>query len=75
MDNENKFKPAFPFVYKDQDGDQAFTNGLSKREYIATQILAGMANTLTVGNGLHATNLARFAVIVADQLLVELETE
>lgn len=58
---------AFPFVSQGGLGEhQVFFPGLTKREYMATKILAGL---LAGGNTLSEHDLALCAVASADALL------
>ena len=65
--NQNKDESAFPFVWT-QDAEHVSV-GLTKREYIATQIASGLA----VGEYFSKEVLAINAVKIADALLKELE--
>ncbi len=68
MDNQttpNEEKGAFPCINEDY-----LQEGLTKREYIATHILAGLrANTDRVP---YSENLARVAIEQTDELLKQL---
>lgn len=67
MTNDNE--PAFPKT------NIALTSGLTKREYIASQCLAGLLSTITIERDRHSRFLAETAVMHADALLKELSKE
>ena len=69
-DGIKKADTAFPFTAVTTTGSTGST-GLSKREYIATQIMASMSGTLS--NEMEFTDIAHDAVIAADMLLNQLE--
>lgn len=74
MKNDNSKNPAFPFTYNEKE-PIGVESGLSKREYIATQMLSGLnANRWSMEYGNYTPeSLAKMAVESADALLKELE--
>ncbi len=67
--------PAFPFHYR-QDGEELVTPGLTKREYVAARILAGVMSdgpmVRAMADPLKAEQAVKAAIAVADALLEEL---
>jgi len=70
MDYHNGNSPAFPYPYTDGRGDTYWKPGLTKRELIASQILASLAKGWpdTVSDDEVETE-CDFAARVADRLL------
>lgn len=65
----NADKPAFPARVK----AMGYTNGLTKREWIATQLLAGSLANPDAGRNLKIS--AEMAILRADELLKQLNAE
>lgn len=73
----NSKKPAFPLLYDGEKAESFCNEGLTKREYIATNILQGLAanylrETLT---GWDSDTFVKEAIVLTDKLLIELDKE
>ena len=65
-DNKDDFKPAVDGV---KTGYEVKFAGLTKREYIATQVLAGLSSNSLLGH----INIIDRAIKLTDALLLELD--
>jgi hypothetical protein len=71
MNNKNNHQPALPtFPVQDQFNNVIISYGVTKLEYIAAQIAAGMA---TLSTSLEPETIAQVAVEIAECVLTECE--
>lgn len=79
---KNAEQPAYPYQFPKNEMDLIVAPGLTKREYIATKLMAGMLSNSTLGYGMDSWPYAEHndfdiisakAVRAADELLKQLE--
>jgi hypothetical protein len=72
---DNKDKPAFPISEEATDrmiDEIRIFTGVSKREYFAGLAMQGLASHPSVKFSTTAENYAKYSVVMADALLLEL---